>query len=262
MEGAVNQYGQYKYALAKSVDDDIPAEAVGAGLMFRPERFDDLRNGGVTTRDVENVRAVLGAERGLLAEKGVHLFLDAETAKTMIHSVRKLSEPEMTTFVPDKSFGIVYVENEDPCLFMCTGCGDESYIRINMEKYGMFVSHATKGMPFDTNHDNMTPQEEGAMQGRMRMMYGMFMMLREFPEMLMDGVPDGIKHPAWYRRFKNKKRICINRVRSDAAPHIRNGHFRMLRSERFVHKRGLLVFVKATMVKGRAKHTEVETNHG
>lgn len=256
----MNQYGQYKYTLAKSVGDDIPVESVGAGLMFRPERIDDLRNGkGITMRDIESVQSTLSVERELLNGKGAHLFLDAETAKAMRHSVRNLSEPEMTSFVPDKSFGIVYVENEDPCLFMCTGYGDESYIRINMEEYGMFVSHAEKGQPFDEDHENMTEHEETVMQSRMRMCYGMFMMMQEFPEMMMDGVPDGIKHPAWYRRFKNKKRICINRVRSDMAPHIRNGHFRVLRSERFVNKRGQVIFVKATMVKGRAKHTEGET---
>lgn len=41
--------------------------------------------------------------------------------------------------------------------------------------------------------------------------------------------------------------------RSSVTPHFRNGHFRLLQSDRFTKKRGQVVFVRSTFVKGQAK---------
>lgn len=37
------------------------------------------------------------------------------------------------------------------------------------------------------------------------------------------------------------------------SPHLRRGHFRFLQSEKFVNKKGCIVFVSETMIKGQAK---------
>jgi len=94
----------------------------------------------------------------------------------------------------------------------------------------------------------------------MRFIYGCFMMRECFPQVFQEGLPDYVKHPAWFKRQKNKS-ISINRVSHEVCPHIRVGHFRLLSSERYTHKRGQVIFVKPSMVKGHAKHTEIKEIH-
>lgn len=81
-----------------------------------------------------------------------------------------------------------------------------------------------------------------------------------FPEAVIDGFPVDLKHPA-HHDFKNIKTLGIaDKIRQSlggthASPtaHYRHGHFRVLRSERFTHMRGHVIFVTATFVNGRAK---------
>ena len=87
------------------------------------------------------------------------------------------------------------------------------------------------------------------------------MMQECFPDVFKEGVPSYVKHPNWFKKL-NARSISVDRVSSEVCPHIRSGHFRLLSSDRYVHKKGQVVFVKASMVKGKAKHTKLEALNG
>jgi hypothetical protein len=204
---------------------------------------------------VENVQAVLYTERRLLGGKGVHLFIGPDEESVIRNAMRKMSYNQMIRFVPAAMEGVVYTVGHAPALFHCHGLSDRSCVRVHTENNGTLVSVQIDGHP-DEDED-YTHRSDGAneMDEMLRLVYGMFMMRLEFPEMFVDGPPPSLKHPAWYRKLR-KSHIALARVRGDMAPHIRRGHFRLLSAERYVHKRGQLVFVKPSMVKGEAKHTE------
>lgn len=78
--------------------------------------------------------------------------------------------------------------------------------------------------------------------------------INAFPECLIDKKPDGV---VLQYSFKNKK-ITISTASQfkefeneiNITPHFRRGHFRRLENDRFVNKKGQIIFVKPTIVKG------------
>lgn len=83
-----------------------------------------------------------------------------------------------------------------------------------------------------------------------------------FPNCVIDGVPQNFTEPQYSnfnvtlekseqfleieKRAKSEKETAIT-------PHFRKGYFKLLRSERFTHKRGQIIFSHPTMVKGNAQ---------
>ncbi|MDQ8141493.1 hypothetical protein [Chryseobacterium sp. CFS15] len=80
-----------------------------------------------------------------------------------------------------------------------------------------------------------------------------------FPECITDGVPK-ISYPRGEDRsdknviFKISENICdLNEAQISKTPHFRKGYFRLLKSDYYTHKKGQLIYVTETMVKGKAK---------
>lgn len=81
-----------------------------------------------------------------------------------------------------------------------------------------------------------------------------------FPDCVLDGVPPNM-HDEYYS--KEIKTISLSEKISETsiqkangkivAPHFRKGYFKLLKSDFYIHKRGQIVFVSETMVKGKAK---------
>jgi hypothetical protein len=78
-----------------------------------------------------------------------------------------------------------------------------------------------------------------------------------FPSMLIDGLPDDLKNT---ESFPKSKTCSINihpkilaEGSSAKCPHFRAGHMRLLSSERYVNKKGAVVFVRPSFIKGQAK---------
>ena len=90
----------------------------------------------------------------------------------------------------------------------------------------------------------------------LRLVAGIGMYLSCFPEMLIDGAPEDVKHPS-YHQYETVKTIGVSPKvkmdeRGEVAPHFRRGHFRVLRSDKFTTKRFQVVFVRQCFVKGEA----------
>ena len=79
--------------------------------------------------------------------------------------------------------------------------------------------------------------------------------VQAFPEMVVDGIPEDLRHGPRYRGRKCM-RVGMSPsliLRDGPSPHYRMGHFRYLQSDRFKKMRGKTIFVHGTFVKGKAK---------
>lgn len=97
-----------------------------------------------------------------------------------------------------------------------------------------------------------------------RLILNLLFYMSAYPENVLDNPPD--------ERIEDKvdakqsKTITVSKEISDylkdteLTPHLRRGHFRLLSSERFVNKKGQVVFVKSSFVKGHAKTVIGEEN--
>ncbi|WP_282136026.1 hypothetical protein [Seonamhaeicola maritimus] len=80
-----------------------------------------------------------------------------------------------------------------------------------------------------------------------------------FPECVDDGVPKNLLERSENLSARNFSLQLSDKVKENNSsklsrrPHFRKGHFRHLRSEKFVNKKGQVVFVSETMVKAKAK---------
>lgn len=79
--------------------------------------------------------------------------------------------------------------------------------------------------------------------------------IEAFPDCVIDGTPDEVK--SFKRFYGATKRMKLKTHeslidRSGVTPHFRSGYFKTLSSKFYKHKRGQVVFVHSTFVKGKA----------
>lgn len=90
-----------------------------------------------------------------------------------------------------------------------------------------------------------------------KLVLGTGMYISCFPEVVKFGPPDDLKHPAHHQYCEPitigiseniKERASLGGSHSSPTAHFRKGHFRILRSDKFTHKRFQSVFVSETFV--------------
>lgn len=249
-----HHYGQYRFSLLRQSSGkrplsefnlDIFKEFVEAEIAPFYESKGEL----ATKDDAENVILFAETEFRVYQGEGVHVFVDPETEGVIRKAIRNIEDADLIKYRPDAQVGVVYSAGRDPILFVSKGDGGS--LGISSEKLGIL---RIDGM-IENGWMCATDESHAALCEQMRLVCGVFMMRESFPEMFLKGPPADLLHPAWYRKL-NTAHISLGHVRSDMAPHIRRGHFRLLSSEKFTKKRGQLVFVKASMVNADAVHTE------
>lgn len=95
---------------------------------------------------------------------------------------------------------------------------------------------------------------------RAKLICGLGMYINCFPETLVHGFPEDLKHPSHHQHaapltiaVTEKVRQSLGGTHDSPTPHFRAGHFRVLKSEKFTKKRFQVVFVREAFVNGRAK---------
>jgi len=252
----MNFYGQYRFPIISKATRGKPHEfrADAFPSFVRENMAEHFASRGVlaSTHDADNVIATALAEWKVLNGEGIHLFIHRDTVGVIDNATRRLDDWEILRYTIGCSVGVLYSPDLPPTMFFQP---DDGSMGVATNDFGIFRVERDHeegwAMTNDIGHKTLANQ--------LRLVCGAFMMKEEFPEMFIAGPPEGIKHPAWYRKL-NSVHASLSRVRGDMAPHIRRGHFRLLQSERYTKKRGQLVFVKASMVKGEAKHTEGDKN--
>ena len=250
-------FQQYSYTLLKNASPNgDPAQYEEKKLIEHLNRIAEKHPGRIQEEDARNVVCTTNTEYWICHKKlGNHIFIDKETEKVIINAIRKLDNKTLARYTLENDIGIIYRAKKDPILFntantskgnksAMTNTGDLGILRV--DAFGK------------TDWSNRTIKSGlSELQDTMRFVYGCFMMRECFPQVFKEGLPDYVKHPAWFKHQKNSS-ISINRVSHEVCPHIRVGHFRLLSSERYVNKRGQVIFVKPSMVKGHATHTELK----
>lgn len=87
-----------------------------------------------------------------------------------------------------------------------------------------------------------------------RMITGLGLYMGAFPEQVKEGIPDDAKHTE--RIAGPSRTVGVSPqiiVREGVTPHYRVGHFRLLSAERYVNKRGQVVFIHGCFVRGQAR---------
>lgn len=80
-----------------------------------------------------------------------------------------------------------------------------------------------------------------------------------FPNCVFDGVPQNLYEREINRSLKNYTFQSADIIKENESnskskiPHFRKGHFRILKSDYFTNKKGQIVYITDTMVKGKAK---------
>jgi hypothetical protein len=90
-----------------------------------------------------------------------------------------------------------------------------------------------------------------------KLIVGLGMYVSCFPETITEGVPEDLKHPSYHPYAKPFVIGVSNKIRGvgtgdSVNPHYRKGHWRLLQSEKFTHKRYQSIFVSECFIHGEA----------
>ena len=89
-----------------------------------------------------------------------------------------------------------------------------------------------------------------------KLLVGLGMYLACFPEQAVDGIPQDLRSSRAFDVVKHPVTIGVSEKivsRDGPCPHYRSGHFVLLSSNRYVNKKGQVVFRHGCFVKGKAK---------
>ena len=83
-----------------------------------------------------------------------------------------------------------------------------------------------------------------------------------FPECVRDGVPSTNNETVYQSKGRNvcldiSEKVLEEGQKGVKRPHMRKGYFKCLSSEFYKNKRGQIIFVRETMVKGKSKTVDM-----
>jgi hypothetical protein len=204
--------------------------------------------------DIISVLTTANAEHALWRGEGIHTFVDPDTENVIVRAISKLDSETLARYRPKMGIGVIYRAHKNPVMYNFADEGSSAC--INDEVMGIFRMDELRELAIPDNEEDI---EDAllCLRETMRFVSGCFMMAECFPGVFVDGLPDFCKHPAWFRKLPARG-MQITKISRSVCPHIRTGHFRLLSSERYVNKKGQVIFVKPAMVGGKAEHTELE----
>jgi hypothetical protein len=88
-----------------------------------------------------------------------------------------------------------------------------------------------------------------------KLVYGLSLYMDAFPDAIVPAADGEVHHIKYYkgpRHVVSRSPVMEHEERQARSPHWRRGHFRVLHSPKFVHKRGQTVFIRGTFVRGQA----------
>lgn len=137
-------------------------------------------------------------------------------------------------------------------LFACNGVGSA---RASL---GVAVSPNTQGTGYSTctvvyDGQPVQPVEYGSAQWYAKLITAIGLYTLEFPEAVLAGIPRELVKTTPANQLSRTIGVS-DRCGTHASPvtHVRNAHTRTLRSERYTLKRGAVIEIKGTQVRGRS----------
>jgi hypothetical protein len=116
-----------------------------------------------------------------------------------------------------------------------------------------------------TDINKKTDHKSIAMSKMFRLAFNTIAYMKCFPECVTDGVPKityGIDEIRSNKNFTFQISEIVTdskHVKLSKLPHFRKGYFKLLRSDFYTNKKGQIIFIPETMVKGKAKTVSTST---
>lgn len=200
-----------------------------------------------------NHKAIMLAENDLQSGKGHHIYFQQRELCDWLVSQAEMNDRRHIDFLYD------HIADGMPVVFhFPTQSGLKSFLVVKRHNYlpptGMSDSIGDYICASWEDEDN-EPETYNA-----NLIYGLGLYLACFPECIIPGVPEDLKHPSFhsggkrYTMYLSPSIQSQNGTRASPCGHFRRGHFRVLNSEWFKKKRYQVVFIEHTYVNGRA-HT-------
>lgn len=225
-----DQLGSLQFYHQFSVFTSIIEKKYTSIYLKTPLLLDFLLNNNIKESDINCIMQGISNNYNLF-EKGA--VINTPSGKESIYVVVRNIEPD---------------DRFSECGYMITATmGDYCYT-------AGFYKGKTNWL--DTDHINTEMGEVATAEGLQQIVTNLFMYMDCFSECVIDGVPDIICKGD---DAKRKKTLTLHKDveevsrQAQITPHMRRGHFRFLQSDRYVNAKGKTVFVKPTMVKGKAK---------
>lgn len=249
----------------------MPHEQAAAALNYT---FSNLAKNGASLSDLSIELACCCIERGLMEGVGEHWFISDPSFVHWLAECSKSTKPDnVFDVLCDKAaMGSLKTWQEQAMkIFVChfpTGTGLRStafHLTMCIDSPGEFSlierPSYNKKAAFDFSNTKVfqdricTHHTSGSL---VDFFLGLLLYRECFPETFVPGLPSDLKHPSHHQHKAAftvgiSEKVKLGGTHDSPTPHFRCGHFRVLKSEKFTHKRFQTVFVHETFVKGTAK---------
>ena len=248
-------------------------------LKLQQQRRDKPLEFSESGSDVMSLNILITESEILDKGKGTHYFIDSIELTDFLMGCAKECTADMLNVFPQN--GIIHTLKEDyptllfsihpmpsgrKCIVLCSG--KLKNVSAENPQFFCFIQEPSKNIKIDSDEytkdtdGNECSKRENELRSKyMKLLAGTSLYMHCFPEAVKDGFPDFAKHPNHYRQQKCASVTTTPDIidRDGVNPHFRVGHFRVLKSEVFTHKRWQTIFVKECFVKGEAKTVTMET---
>lgn len=138
------------------------------------------------------------------------------------------------------------------------GVGDyvQIFFAANDGQHSLLINeNVTEGDFFSPHNALQTSGCRGSTIWLAKLIFGLSLYMDAFPDAVVEATGEmvhKVKHYKGNRNYVGRSTFMDEDVRHSVSPHWRRGHFRLLTSEKFIHKQGQTVFVRGSFVKGKA----------
>lgn len=208
-----------------------------------------------------------------LDNKIPHLFIETKELKEFLHKTKVKDYGGIKKYISENGTEIINLSNNfclDKTLVLNVHTPYEkdgytiSYTIVN-DVLAIFVAHGELLTHCDSsifsNEKEFQKQDSDVVRQTNFAINFLYYMIC-FPEAIIDGVPKMENEEVFDtgKIIKVSEKVVESTASKSITPHFRKGYFKRLESDYFVNKKGQIIFVHETMVKGKAK-TVVDTDN-
>lgn len=211
----------------------------------------------LSPQDKQYGKALSFALLEILEGRARHLFVDRGLFDWVVDHALDIDPPKEWV----ESFMQLRTENGKheayaPVVVHVSGGESPCFAVLLQENLSPVICPSMRG--YDSDEPKFLKDSEQVHTRGRAFVRGLSIYTKCFPNALQPGVPEDLKHAPRYNKNAAQHLGKAEEISGGGvvSPHFRNGHFRMLRSEHWTHKRGQVVFVSECFVKGRAERVE------